>query len=349
MTLRNNQQIMTKIKNKKIILAITPDIKLYLCIEENLKNIGFKVYTITFDENFKYKTIKDKLNNLFKKIFFNDKNYKRKLIRNFHSETVQKKISLLPESDYSLTIRADLFDKNAINKITQLSLKNYAYQWDGFSRFKEAVNLIPFYDKFYVFDKKDLNQKNKTYPTTNFYFDCYDYLFKNTKPQYDFYYIGSYDNRIDKLIYICELLHKKGCKLNIILNCSPKKTLKKYSYINFSTQPFSYFENLKMIANSKSLIDINHDFLHEGLSLRIFESIGYGKKIITTNPIIKNYDFYDQTNIFYINTQNDNNPIDDFLSSEYKTICPTLKYKYSFTNWIKYILEIEGNIPIDIP
>ena len=340
---------MAEFKNRKIILAITPDIKLYLCIEENLKNLGFEVYPITFDENFKYKTIKDKLYNLFKKMLFNDREYKRRLIRNFHFETVQNKLSFLPKVDYSLTIRADLFDENSINKITQLSLKNYAYQWDGLSRFHEAINLIPFYDKFYVFDKKDLNQKYKTYPTTNFYFDCYDHLFNNKKPEYDFYYIGSYDSRIDKLIYICELLYKKGYKLNIILNCSPKKKLKKYSYITFTTKPLSYFENLKMIANSKSLIDVNHDLLHEGLSLRIFEGIGYEKKIITTNPIIKNYDFYDQTNIFYINTQNDDNCLNDFLCTEYKKICPTLKHKYSFTNWIKYILEIEGNLPITIP
>ena len=335
--------------NKKIILAITPDVNLYSCIEENLKHLGFTVYLISPIKDFKYKNLKDRLINFYRRKILNDKEYKRILNRKFHFDNISKKISNLPNVDYSLTIRVDLFEAVLIEKITKLSLKNYAYQWDGLSRFKEAIKLIPLFNKFYVFDKKDLNQDNKTYPTTNFYIDCYDYLFQTKTIEYDAYYIGSYDNRIDKLISICEILYKKGFKLNIILCCSPKKHLKKYPYIKFIGKRLTYFENLKMVANSRFIIDTHHDSLHSGLSFRTFEALGYNKKLITTNPIIKNYDFYNTNNIFYVNEHNDYNLIDDFLNSNYKEINPLIKQKYSFTNWIKYILEIKENIPINIP
>lgn len=336
-------------QNKKIILAITPDVSLYSCIVDNLKHLGFTVYLISPTKDFEYKNLKERLINFYRKKILGDKEYKRLLNRKFHFDSISKRIAILPKVDYSLTIRADLFDIVLIKEIIKLSSKNYAYQWDGLSRYVEVIKLIPLFNKFYVFDKKDLIQENKTYPTTNFYIDCYEYLFQKKTFQYDAYYIGSYDNRIDKLISICELLQAKGLKLNIILCSSPKNHLKKYSYIKFISKNLSYFENLKMVANSRFVIDTHHDSMHSGLSFRTLEAIGYNKKLITTNPTIKNYDFYNKNNIFYINEHNNYDSIDGFLNLDYEEISPLIKQKYSFTNWLRYILEIKENIPINIP
>ena len=340
---------MSPFHNKKIILAITPDVQLYSCIEDNLKQLGFTVFLITPNKKFRYKNTKDRLINFYKKNILKDKEYKRELNREFQSKNISEKIAILPKADYSLTIRPDLFHTEFINKITELATKNYAYQWDGLARFVGTIKLIPLFDKFYIFDKKDLLQKHKTYPTTNFYFDCYDSLFQNNVPEYDAYFIGSYDSRIEKLITICELLFQKGLKLKIILCCSPKKKLKKYPYITFIKKPLSYFENLKMVANCNFIIDLHHDSLHSGLSFRTFEALGYSKKLITTNLIVKDYDFYDAKNIFTINENCDYNSIDTFLNSGYTDIDSKIKHKYSFTNWLKYTLDIEGNTPINIP
>jgi hypothetical protein len=340
---------MKPFQNKKIILAITPDVNIYSCIEDNLKHLGFFTQIITLTDKFKYKSIKDLIINLFRKNIIKDKQYKKELHRKFNFDSLSKKISMLTNADYSLTIRADIFDSILIKEIIKLTPNNYAYQWDGLSRFERIIELIPLFNKFYIFDKKDLFQKDKTYPTTNFYFDCYESLFQNKSPEYDIYYIGSYDNRIKKLIPICEKLFEKGYKLNIILGCSPKKELKKYPYITFAKKRLSYYENLEMVANCKCIIDLSQNTIHSGLSFRPFEALGYNKKLITTNSIIKNYDFYDDKNIFVINENCDYNYIDTFLNSIYNDIDPTIKNKYSFSNWLKYILEIEGNTPINMP
>lgn len=336
------------VNNKKIILAITDDFKIRCCVEDNLKYLGFEVTTIipVVTEQFKYKNIRERVVNFIRKIFYNDKEHKRILRQKFVKESFLKKLS---KSDYTLTIRADLFEDYFIEKLLECSPKNYSYQWDGLKRYERIIPLIPLFTKFYVFDKDDLSPKNDIYPTTNFYFDCYDNLFNNKEPKYDVFFIGSYDKRIEKLIPICELLYNKGYKLNIFLFCSHKEELDKYPFIKYSNKPFTYYENLEMVADSKCIIDLHHDSVHTGLSFRTFEALGFDKKLITTNSIVKDYDFYDPQNIFYFEGINDLNKIDEFISSGYKEIDPNIKSKYSFTNWIKYILEIEDHTPIEIP
>lgn len=337
-----------KLVNKKIILAITDDFKIRHCIEENLQYLGFEVTPIipVLTEKFKYKNLKERWINFIRKTFYNDKEYKKALRRTFVKDSFLKKLS---KADYTLTIRADLFENYFIEKLLECSQNNYSYQWDGLKRYERISTLIPLFKKFYVFDKEDLSPQNKTYSATNFYFDCYDTLFKNSQPIYDVFFIGSYDERIEKLIPICELLYKKGYKLNIFLFCSHKEVLDKYPFIKYSNKPFSYYENLQMVAQARCIIDLDHDSVHTGLSFRTFEAIGYNKKLITTNAIVKDYDFYDPQNIFHFEQINDLNKIDEFLQLDYKEIDPNIKYKYSFTNWIKYILEIDNPIPINFP
>ena len=103
--------------------------------------------------------------------------------------------------------------------------------------------------------------------------------------------------------------------------------------------PLSYYENLKMVANSKILIDLHHDTLHKGLSFRAFEALGYNKKLITSNSIIKDYDFYNEKNIYLVNNNYSN--FDSFLTGNYQEIIPEVKSKYSFKSWINNILEKE--------
>lgn len=336
------------VNNKKIILAVTDDFKIRHCIDDNLKYLGFEVTTIipVVTEEFKYKNIKERIVNFIRKTFYNDREHKKTLRQNFEKEFFLKKLS---KADYTLTIRADLFKDYFIEKLLECSQKNYSYQWDGLKRYERINALIPLFTKFYVFDKVDLSPENNTHPTTNFYFDCYDNLFKSKEPKYDVFFIGSYDKRIEKLIPICELLYIKGYKLNIFLFCSHKEELDKYPFIKYADKPYTYYENLQMVADSKCIIDLHHDSVHTGLSFRTFEALGYNKKLITTNSIVKDYDFYNPQNIFYFEGSEDLSKIDEFLHMDYKEIDPIIKNKYSFTNWIKYILEIDNHTPIEIP
>lgn len=241
--------------------------------------------------------------------------------------------------DYTLVIRPDKFSLKVLEAVKIKSKKMVAYQWDGLSRFPEVTETIDFFDEFYVFDKNDIesNSKKLSY-TTNFYFDCYNNLFKN-EIKYDVYFIGSYDSRTQDLIRMCVELESMGLKINVLLATSPKKHLKKYKFITFLKKSLTYYENLEILSQSKIIIDLAHKELHTGLSFRAFESVGYNKKMITTNKTVKTMDFYNPQNIFVFD--DDRTDLIEFVKSEYISIPETIKNKYSFSNWFNYMFKIE--------
>ena len=106
-------------------------------------------------------------------------------------------------------------------------------------------------------------------------------------------------------------------------------------------------DNLKAVHKAKALIDfVTSD--HTGLSFRVFEALGYGKKLITTNVEVAHYDFYHPNNIFIWDGQ-DLEGIEAFMRKPYMPIDPDIKEKYSFSNWIRYILNLEPYKEITLP
>ena len=332
---------------KKVLVLMTADVRICDCVEENIKNNKYEVVLLA-NTSFKYKNIKDRLINFYKKIVEKDKSYKRQLIRAY--EENQNLFFLNQQQtifDYTLVIRPDKFSLKVLEAVKIKSKKMVAYQWDGLSRFPEVTETIDFFDEFYVFDKNDIesNSKKLSY-TTNFYFDCYNNLFKN-EIKYDVYFIGSYDSRTQDLIRMCVELESMGLKINVLLATSPKKHLKKYKFITYLKKSLTYYENLEILSQSKIIIDLAHKDLHTGLSFRAFESVGYDKKMITTNKTVKIMDFYNPQNIFVFD--DDRTDLIEFVKSDYISIPETIKNKYSFSNWFNYMFKIEPfeNINID--
>jgi len=95
---------------------------------------------------------------------------------------------------------------------------------------------------------------------------------------------------------------------------------------------------LESVQKAGLLIDIKA-CEHDGLSFRVFEAIKYSKKLITDNASVKRYDFYRPENIFVV----ENGCFDglsEFLTTPNTPLREEIIQKYSFTNWLKYALDI---------
>src|SRR5690606_2744456 len=97
-------------------------------------------------------------------------------------------------------------------------------------------------------------------------------------------------------------------------------------------------EVIKYIENSSVLLDIQKEN-QEGLSFRVFEALGYEKKLITTNKDIVNYDFYNPQNILVIDGVLPVIP-KDFLDTKYVQVSEKIKDKYRREFWIKKVFGI---------
>lgn len=343
-------------KNKTILLYISINHGISKLIEKNLNMHGFNVILLSpydeKDEGFIYPSFWAKLKVKFRQLFFQDKQAKLKLQSEILRESLTKKLGK-SQVDYSLFFLAQNYSVELIEFIKTKTKRNgmINYQWDGMDRYPLIYERLPLFDKAYVFDPEDLNNTlhPNLLPTTSFYFD---YDLEKLSIESDFYFLGSHiPNRSSLIVEFANFAKNIGYKLNFQIFCGNKIEKVRQIYpenIQLLSQSMikTYEENLIASRKAKILVDFV-DAVHNGLSLRTFEALGYNKKLITTNKEITKYDFYHPNNIFILDNNFDEIP--DFLEKPYQDIDPKIKEKYSFGNWIKYVLDIHPHQPILLP
>ncbi|MBD1433815.1 hypothetical protein H8B06_13340 [Sphingobacterium sp. DN00404] len=333
---------------KKRILFIAPDdYNLYKLVQKNLEFLDFEVTTVLRDSvKFKYESIFQRLFNLYRKVVDGNSNYKLELKRAHVAENLAKRIDEYEKFDYCLVLRADYFHRDVLVKAKEKSNYMVAYHYDGLKRNPSIYERIPLFDSFFVFDKDDVQAdgKFKTYLSHNFYFDYYNVQQIDTS--YDIYFLGYYAKSREKLLLdFFEMA--KGClgRVRFEIRFQPENLHHMPAYgqrgIECLTDLVPFEEYLERVEKAKVIVDfVISD--HTGLSFRIFEGLKYRKKVITTNVNVVKYDFYTPDN-FYVLRSDTLNEIEllKFVGTPYKPIDESIRLKYSFSYWIKHILNIK--------
>lgn len=310
---------------------------------EHLKKNNYEVYEFFNEDIPLYKISKlQKIENIFHRFLKKDKQYIHKLYNENFNNHCKKKLRQIKKCetkfDYCLVIRGDLIPEFVIKHARSISNKMVDFQLDGLSVSSKILDYQKYYDRIFVFDPEDV----KRHPSFNLVFlpNCYFGETDFTQP-----------SEID-LLYIGQFLEKRHQQLSSIHNYLESQQMHYSSYtILYQGRDFiplhhkilhhkistTYQENIDFVKKSKTLIDFKRDE-HDGLSLRFFEAMQYGKKIITDNFSVKNYDFYHPNNIFVTNYVNLEGLV-DFLQSPYQSLPSELVEKYSFKNWINTILN----------
>lgn len=311
-------------------------------IYKNLKKCGFDVIFINYN-SCKYSSIWECFKINIGKFFCGEclkQVWRDQYIENYIAKVVEEKV------DYTLCINSQIFSIPLLKYIKSITLDGnfLAFHWDGLNRFSTVKERIHLFNRFYVFDPHD--KSNNTLFASNFYFDIdlnYERYIKINK----FYYLGSYNkNRHIEINKLAKKLEELGyeSRFDIISN----KKIDVYPSIHLMDTSYiiKYEEYLENVKKSDVLVDFING-LHLGLSYRIFEALAYDKKIITTNKDIKYYEFYHPDNIFILDNNYDE--LNSFLQKPYHYLDSKLKEKYSFTNWIRYVFQIEPYQEIPLP
>lgn len=312
-----------------------------------LTNLGFTVYEFQIkDATYKYKNIIQRLHNTFRKIIFQDFQNKRNLKMEARFKELAPKLAITPDVDYALFIRPDLFPKQFVLQVKEKSSKTVAYQWDGLNRFPHVHEYIELFDRFFTFDQKDIDLKKGILPLTNFYIPVVNHRKATNGP---IYFLAIFDHyRFDLIKKLKQSFLKNKTAHRLILIAKDDQQKKELIEAKFPVEAeLNYAENLHNVQNAAALIDL-HVPVHAGLSFRVFEALNYGTKLITTNTSVKEYDFYHPNNIFIWNGINEDE-IDDFLKVDYFDIDESIKLKYDFNNWIKYVLDLGEYSIIQLP
>lgn len=337
---------MNTFKGKTIILGVPKTYDFDQVITDELKKIGFDVINISFYSNrFKYRNFLEKIECFIVKNLLWQRNYKTRIAYRAKAAEINSSLTSINKADYALIIRPDVYPISFIKSLRKKCTKMVAYQWDSLDRFPAVHDCIQLFDRFFAFDNEDVS-KSFILPITNYYPDSIAPDLYDEHMQSDVFYSGNFlQERADATIEViksCQQLNK-----NVVYHLYKKKNSATVNSLKISASPLSFLQNLKYTYNSKVLLDFVIP-AHKGLSFRFFEALGFDKKIITTNPNVKHYDFYNTNNILiWDNTTL--TELENFLEKPYQPIALSIKRKYSFTNWIKYALAEGEFTPLNIP
>src|SRR5690606_15128115 len=279
------------------------------------------------------------------KNFLGQKNYKTYLKFKRVEDRIRNCVAAITHADYALFIRPDQYSEEIIQQVRSKADHTIGYQWDGLNRFPEVYKRIDLFDRFFVFDPKDVSSP-KMQPITNFYTNSFD-IKRHEAYESDAYYLGSYlKNRAPQVEEMVLTLQQLGLTVKYHI-CQSGKRKPHFRHLNTTDTDINYRENLRFAFNSKVLLDVPLA-LHDGLSFRTFEAIGFDKKLITTNDKIRQYDFYHPNNVF-VWKGHSRSKLLDFLEAPYVQLAPHIKEKYSFNHWISSLLSNSQTEPAISP
>lgn len=343
-------------KKKTVILAMPPIFNIYQAIADNLRFHGFEVVELIYEEQkFTYANFWEWLKKLYYRNLLRRREYKKiQLFKPYLPGFMEKLDRIEGQADYCLMIWPGVFPSFFIQTLRDKSRLMVHYNWETLEFLEHEFYKIRYFDKFLFFDPYDIGKRpefsDRLIPITSFWFDCYP---QNEQPDGSLFFIGSHaKQRIDDIRLFYRTAKETGLPVDFHIGAEdPEKArqelgLPDINYFAFA-DAMSYRDNLYMVRKAGILVDFLNN-KHYGLSLRIFEAIGYDKKLITTNPTVVHYDFYRPDNIFVWNGSN-TDELKSFMQRPYSPLPPELKHKYSFENWMRFVFGIEPNQAIGLP
>lgn len=173
-----------------------------------------------------------------------------------------------------------------------------------------------------TFDSEDAQKHNLLF-ANQFYRNVSGLKKENTKIENDFFFCGKNKGRKEILMKMQNVLSSTGiCKFIV-----PEKE-----------DALQYQDYIDDVNKSRVLCDVNQKS-QSGLTLRVLESLFFGKKLITNNVNVKNYDFYNPNNILIFSNETTKENVQSFLKKPYEEVDGKILSKYDVTNVFKKIIQ----------
>lgn len=283
------------------------------------------------DFTYSYPNIISRVGNSLSKIIL-DKNIKNIKKQHFVLDELEK----IGHQDIILTIRPDLLDRKTHEIIKTKTNRYIAYLYDSTKRFPVSHLSKGIFDEIFSFDRDESNYYNFRRISNYIYLPKKE-IDPNITYKNAVFMVISKDSRLKMLDAISRKLDGLDIDYKFIVksnkdlgNVNPK--------IEWTKNDIGSKEMQTMIEESKIMMDISRA-ASTGLSFRVFESLAYQKKLITTNEAVKRYAFFDPNNILVIDPENIEIP-KEFFETPYNPIDQDVYNKYTIENWVKTVFGL---------
>lgn len=330
------------LKGKNILLISVKFFNYEVLIKHELEKMGASVSL--FDER--------PSNSFFSKAIIRIKKEMYSVKINQYFNEIIEKIKN-KKYDYFLLIKGEATPKFFLDflKTNNPGIKFIFYTYDSFKNNSNGLDILTYFDAKFTFDSQDAIKYQMSFRPLFFAQDYGDLNGSNKNFQYDLAFIGTaHSDRYsisEKAKSWCVehqlkmfTFYYSPSKLLFKYRKATDKNFKNFDYNKISFNSLSHHEIIDVYKNTKVILDINHPG-QDGLTMRTFETLGAGRKLITTNPKIKKYPFYDPQNIYII--EREAIKFDEsFFLTYFKEMNSEIRESMSLKGWINEVFGLSS-------
>ncbi len=247
--------------------------------------------------------------------------------------------------DYVFVVKGEGVTVDVIKSLRRAwpDAKFLLYLWDSVENIPDCENRMKLYDRVLTFDAQDAKQYQIPLRPLFFGKEYESDFVEPAEYAYDFAFIGTAHTIRPQVVKAlgaqCRaqgrdyysylyLPHSMVYWYNKVFN--PAYRGVKKSEIRFV--PLSADAIKSVYRKSRCILDVEHS-KQIGLTMRTIELVGMRKKIITTNPQVKDYDFYHPNNIYVIDREHPAVP-KEFWEKTYEPISESILKRYSLSYFL---------------
>lgn len=324
----------------KNILFITPE---FFGIEKSLiKAMEAKGNTVTwFNERAITSSFAKAINSVNPHIFdsYSNRYYSRIIERNNR------------KFDQIIIVRGEMVTKKTLSAFRSKypNAELVLYLWDPVINIKGILPRVKLYDRVISFEPKDCKKYGFEFRALFCDLDKTPEVCINTDlDEYDVCFYGTmYRDRFHVVHLMKEFCKKNNKRFYTfcflrgrfmgLYYCVTNKGYRELGSDAISYIPKSSAEIAGIIEVSTIILDINDPY-QGGLTIRTLETLVSGKKMITTNPEIVNYDFYNSNNICVIGRDKIEVP-NEFFETKYEPVPGNILRKYTAEGWVEDVIR----------
>lgn len=222
------------------------------------------------------------------------------------------------------------------------------YMWDSLANRARVRENLPLFDRVCTFDPHDARQYGM-HLRPLFYGHGFDSAGPAAPMRYHISFVGT--AHTDRFAVVDRLRRglPEGISAYWYLYLQAPWVLQAYRWTkpamrharpqDFKFVPLDKPTLQSVFAGSRAILDIEHP-RQVGLTMRTFETLGAGKKLVTTNPGVRDYDFFSERNVCVIDRES---PVisREFLDTPFDPLPQSLRDKYSIEGWLDEVLELD--------
>ncbi len=250
--------------------------------------------------------------------------------------------------DFLLLIKGEAVPHFFLQEIRRKNpgIKMIYYTFDPIDEYPKTRNLLKFFDLCFTFERADA-EKYKISFRPLFFLEEYrkkENVSATETREWDICFIGSAHTdrytvgeeirrKADRIGLRSFYFYYAPGKIAFYLRRFFDPNMQRFNLKKVSFHKLRHSEIIDKYSKSVAVLDINKPF-QDGLTMRTFETLAMGRKLMTTNPDIRNYPFYNPENILIISRDHiDLRP--DFFTSGFQKIPEKVLEKMTLDSWIE--------------